>query len=54
MSARDVESFESIAGALLLELDRPEEAADSFRAALACACSAPERRFLARRLEQCV
>jgi len=44
----------AVRGQLLLDLDRPDEAADCFRAALACACSEPERRFLARRLEQCV
>lgn len=35
---------------LLRRLDRPAEAADAYRAALACDPSAPERRFLQRRL----
>ena len=41
----------ALRGHLLLELDRPGEAAGCFRAALECRCSEPERRFLRRRLE---
>jgi len=37
----------------LLELGRKIEAAESYRAALGCRCSEPERRFLRRKLEQC-
>jgi RNA polymerase sigma-70 factor (ECF subfamily) len=43
----------ALRGHLLLELDRPREAAESFRAALECRCSEPERRFLRRKLEGC-
>jgi RNA polymerase sigma-70 factor (ECF subfamily) len=38
---------------LLMELERRTEAAVSFREALGCACSEPERRFLRRRLAEC-
>jgi RNA polymerase sigma-70 factor, ECF subfamily len=41
----------AVRGHLLLELGRPAEAADCFRAALECPCSEPERRFLRRKLE---
>jgi len=40
----------AVRGQLLLDLDRRAEAADAFRAALACPCSDPERRLLAARL----
>ena len=40
----------AVRGQLLLELDRRAEAAEAFRAALACPCSEPERRFLTSRL----
>ena len=43
----------SVRGHLLLELGQRAEAAASFRAALACPCSEPERRFLRRKLEEC-
>jgi RNA polymerase sigma-70 factor (ECF subfamily) len=43
----------AVRGQLLLELDRRAEAAVCFRAALKCACSEPERRFLERRLALC-
>jgi RNA polymerase sigma-70 factor (ECF subfamily) len=43
----------AVRGHLLLELGRPGEATDSFRAALECPCSEPERRFLRRKLEEC-
>jgi len=40
----------SVRGHLLLELGERAKAAASFRAALACSCSEPERRFLRRKL----
>ncbi len=43
----------AVRGHLLLELERREEAAACFRAALECRCSEPERRFLARKLAEC-
>ena len=43
----------AVRGQLLLEVGRTEHAADAFRAALACECSEPERRFLQRKLEEC-
>jgi RNA polymerase sigma-70 factor (ECF subfamily) len=43
----------AVRGHLLLELGRRAEAAASFRAALECHCSEPERRFLKRKLENC-
>jgi len=43
----------AVRGHLLLELGRHGEAAMSFRAALDCSCSEPERRFLRRKLEDC-
>lgn len=43
----------AVRGHLLLELGRADEAAASFRGALGCPCSEPERRFLRRKLEQC-
>ena len=43
----------AVRGHLLLELGRTTEAEDCFRAALECACSEPERRFLRRKLEEC-
>jgi len=42
----------AVRGQLLAELGRHEEAAASFRAAIDCGCSEPERRFLERRLAQ--
>ena len=44
----------AVRGHLLLEIGRRGEAADSFRAALDCACSEPERRFLRRKIAMCV
>jgi RNA polymerase sigma-70 factor (ECF subfamily) len=41
----------AVRGRLLLDLDRAAEAAEAFRAALACECSEPERRFLERQLQ---
>jgi RNA polymerase sigma-70 factor (ECF subfamily) len=43
----------AVRGQLLLDLGRPSQAADAFRAALECECSEPERRFLERKLESC-
>lgn len=43
----------AVRGHLLLELNRKLEAAASFRAALECPCSEPERRFLRRKLAVC-
>jgi RNA polymerase sigma-70 factor (ECF subfamily) len=43
----------AVRGHLLLELGRLREAAASFRAALDCPCSDPERRFLRRKLQDC-
>jgi RNA polymerase sigma-70 factor (ECF subfamily) len=51
---RDYYLLLAVRGHLLLELDRREEAGASLRAALECRCSEPERRFLRRKLEQCV
>jgi RNA polymerase sigma-70 factor (ECF subfamily) len=43
----------AVRGQLLSELGRGDEAAESFRAAIECACSEPERRFLRKKLESC-
>jgi RNA polymerase sigma-70 factor, ECF subfamily len=43
----------AVRGHLLLEVGRRAEAAACFRAAMGCACSQPERRFLKKRLEIC-
>ena len=43
----------AVRGQLLLDVGRVDEAAKAFRAALACDCSAPERRFLQRKLDGC-
>ena len=40
-------------GQLLAKLGRTSEAAKSFQAAIECACSEPERRFLRKKLEAC-
>jgi RNA polymerase sigma-70 factor (ECF subfamily) len=50
---RDYYLFLALRGHLLSELGRAADAADSFRAALECPCSEPERRFLKRKLEEC-
>jgi RNA polymerase sigma-70 factor (ECF subfamily) len=44
----------AVRGHLLKELGRRNEAAECFRSALARRCSEPERRFLQRRLAECV
>jgi RNA polymerase sigma-70 factor (ECF subfamily) len=44
----------AIRGHLLLELGRSTEAAGYFRSALECRCSEPERRFLRRKLADCL
>jgi len=41
----------AVRGQLLADVGRMDEAADCLRNALDCACSEPERRLLARRLE---
>jgi RNA polymerase sigma-70 factor, ECF subfamily len=43
----------AVRGHLLLELERCEEAAGCYRAALECRCSEPERRLLRRKLTEC-
>src|SRR5262249_33729597 len=43
----------AVRGHLLLKLGRHKEAASCFRQALECPCSAPERRFLLRKLAEC-
>jgi RNA polymerase sigma-70 factor (ECF subfamily) len=43
----------AVRGHLLLELNRREEAARCFEAALECRCTVPEQRFLRRKLSQC-
>jgi RNA polymerase sigma-70 factor, ECF subfamily len=43
----------AVRGHLLLELDRREEAAACYEAALQCRCSEPERRLLRRKLAEC-
>jgi RNA polymerase sigma-70 factor (ECF subfamily) len=43
----------AVRGRLLLDVGRRADAAESFRAALECRCSEPERRFLQRRLAEC-
>jgi RNA polymerase sigma-70 factor (ECF subfamily) len=45
--------YQAVRGHLLQQLDRQEEAAEAFREAMNCVCSDPERRFLARKLEEC-
>ena len=47
---RDYYLLLAVCGHLLEEQGRHEEAADCWRAALACRCSEPERRFLRRKL----
>jgi RNA polymerase sigma-70 factor, ECF subfamily len=43
----------AVRGHLLLELERREEAAACYEAALQCRCSEPERRLLRRKLAEC-
>lgn len=50
---RDYYLFLAVRGHLLLALGRHAEAANCFRAALDRPCSAPERRFLSRKLAEC-
>jgi len=50
---RDYHLWVAVRGHLLLELDRRDEAAASFRAALERRCSEPERRLLKRKLAEC-
>src|SRR5262249_14624016 len=42
----------AVRGQWLLQLSRHAEAARAFEAALACACTEPERRFLRTRLDE--
>lgn len=44
----------AVRGQFLLDLGRRGEAADCYRDALQCRCSEPERRFLQRKLEECL
>jgi RNA polymerase sigma-70 factor (ECF subfamily) len=44
----------AVRGHLLLELGRSEEASACFNEALECRCSEPERRFLRRKIAECV
>ena len=53
LKLRDYYLFLAVRGHLLLALGRPAEAAECFRAAIDRPCSAPERRFLARKLAGC-
>jgi RNA polymerase sigma-70 factor, ECF subfamily len=50
---RDYHLLLAVRGHLLLELGRMEEAARCFREAIERPCSAPERRFLTRKLAAC-
>ncbi len=50
---RDYHLLLAVRGHLLFELGRTEEAAECFREAIERPCSAPERRFLARKLAAC-
>jgi RNA polymerase sigma-70 factor, ECF subfamily len=50
---REYQPWLATRGHLLLQLQRPDEAAASFRAALDCRCSEPQRRFLLRKLAEC-
>ncbi|MBI4471301.1 MAG: sigma-70 family RNA polymerase sigma factor [Acidobacteria bacterium] len=51
---RDYYLLLALEGHLLLELGRHAEAANCFRAAIERTCSAPEQRFLKRKLAQCL
>lgn len=53
LKLRDYYLFLAVRGHLLLALGRRVEAAECFRAAIDRPCSAPERRFLARKLAEC-
>jgi RNA polymerase sigma-70 factor, ECF subfamily len=50
---RDYHLLLAVRGHLLLELGSPREAAACFREAISRRCSAPERRFLTRKLAEC-
>jgi RNA polymerase sigma-70 factor (ECF subfamily) len=50
---RDYHLLPAVRGHFLLQRGRREEAAESFRAAMECRCSEPERRFLQRKLGEC-
>jgi RNA polymerase sigma-70 factor (ECF subfamily) len=51
LEVRDYHLLLAVRGHLLAELGQTLEAAECFRAALACRCSEPERRFLRRKLQ---
>jgi RNA polymerase sigma-70 factor (ECF subfamily) len=50
---REYHLFLAVRGHFLLELERREEAAACFRAAIECRCSEPERRLLRKKLGAC-
>ena len=50
---RDYYLYLAVRGHLLLELQRSDDAASCFRAALGLPCSSPEWRFLMRKLIDC-
>ena len=50
---REYYLLQAVRGHLLLELERREEAAACYQAALKCRCSEPERRLLRRKLAEC-
>jgi RNA polymerase sigma-70 factor (ECF subfamily) len=50
---RHYHPYFALLGRLYLDLGRRDEAASSFREALECRCSEPERRFLRRMLAEC-
>ena len=51
---RDYHLLLAVRGHLMFETGCRSEAADAFRLALTCRCSEPERRFLRRRLADCL
>jgi RNA polymerase sigma-70 factor (ECF subfamily) len=54
LKLRDYHLFLAVRGHLLLDSGALCKAAESFRAALECSCSEPERRFLHRMLTKCI
>ena len=55
--SRDLRKYHlllAVRGQFLMDLGRLDEAADCYHDALQCRCSEPERRFLQRKLEQCL
>jgi RNA polymerase sigma-70 factor (ECF subfamily) len=53
LQIREYHLLLAVRGHLLADMGRRSEAAECFRAALDCPCSAPERRFLTRKLHEC-